>query len=80
MSYRRSQERNKRLKKLYYSSDWRGGVYFDNSKGRYIRTYRSSGAPVKWVKAYCNRKVRRSNHAGNHGKYRRIADFWWILY
>lgn len=54
----------------------------EQEKPRYIRTYR--GKKSRYVKKYCNKVVRNSykneSLGSRKGQYRKIADFWWILY
>ena len=80
MSYRRSAERNRRLKQLYDKS-WRHyppGAWFDERKGRYVRCYRPPHS--KRLKNQCNRRVRRAKAEDvQNGRYKKVSDFWWTL-
>ena len=70
MGYRRSKERNRRLKKLYdETKNWYGaGAYYDEDKKRYIRysPCKNSGY-TKYLRKVANRKVRRSKDCLKHG-------------
>ena len=83
MGYRRSNERNRRLKKLYdETKNWYGaGAYYDEDKKRYIRysPCRNSGY-AKYLRKVANRKVRRSKDCLKHGSYRKVYDYWWELF
>ena len=56
-------------------------VYYN---GRYYkRCYRSSHAnsDACYVRRHCNKQVRRfTGDVGHHGFYRKMADYWWLLY
>jgi hypothetical protein len=57
------------------------GIYYDEEKGRYIRSYRYTTS--SYWKNQVNRKARRANYnsfprKGN--KYRRVFNYWNILY
>lgn len=82
MSYRRSRERNRRLKKLYNESySFITGAWYDEKKKRYRRSESSrKSAKHKYYRKISNRKVRRSKDVPNGGKYRRVFDYWWELY
>lgn len=83
MSYRRSQQEKKKLKKLYEETktSYGSGAYFDKDKKRYIR-YTSCSAPVR--KQYKRQNVRnfRRNKVkvpARGCKYKRFYDFWWNI-
>lgn len=83
MSYRRSKEDKRRLKKLYdkTKNSCCAGVWYDEKKKRYIRFY-SSNTPgyAKYLRRIANRKVRRAKISLKHSQYKRLYDYWWILY
>lgn len=83
MSYSRSQEDKRRLKKLYNETNfrrrYRGGVYFNEEKHRYIRW----GVGDKWVKRQSARTIRRKMKSHTYhlqrGASRRLYDYWWTV-
>ena len=81
MSYRRSQERNRRLKKLYNETkSWYGvGAYYDENRDRYIKYRHSSNYP-KYLRNRSNRKVRQTKGKLNGGQYKKAFEYWWLLY
>ena len=60
----------------------------------YIGTYRRNGEWVtddyikypknsycqKYIKKLTSRKVRNTKDIGNHNQYRKLIDYWWIMY
>lgn len=82
MSYPRSSERNRRLRKLSKATErsCRGGAYYDTDRRRYVRYYLSKTGYARYLRKQANRKVRRSTdlHSGNH--YRKKFDYWWSLF
>lgn len=81
MGYRQSRERKRRLKRMYENRNNSGvsGVWFDEDRNRYIRVYRPSSS--KWLKKQCNRRVRRTAlEPIKNGQYKKIMDYWYILY
>ena len=82
MGYRRSQERNRRLKKLYgdTKNSYGAGAYYDTDKGRDIQySPRRHTGYAKYLRKISNRKVRRNKDHYNNGLYRRLYDYWWEL-
>lgn len=67
MSYRRSQERNRRLKKLYNETKnlYGAGAWYDEEKGRYIK-YSCGGRKYK---KYLKKKYQARKHANIKGGY-----------
>ena len=81
MSWKRSRETRKRYKRLHEETmhHYGAGVWYDEEKGRYIRYYQPRRA--KWIKKYCNRAVRRyKGRLTNKGTYRKVAEFWWMMW
>lgn len=82
MSYKRVEQRKKRLEKLYNETKhgYAAGVYYDRRKERYIRYYRGN----KWLKVHCSRITRRklkdTEAIYNRGQYKKLYDYWWELY
>lgn len=58
MSYHRSQERNRRLKKLYNETknSYGAGAWYDEKKGRYIKYSCGGRKYKKYLKKYQARK------------------------
>lgn len=83
MGYRRSRNERKKLKKLYRKTknSCRGGAWYNDDKERYIR-YSASNTPgySKYLRKLSNRKLRHSNDVLNYGLYRKIFDYWWVLF
>ena len=83
MSYRRSQERNRKLKKLYNETknSYGVGVYYNVDKGRYIKySPRRKSRRTMFLHRVANRKVRRCQDYLKNGLYRKIYDYWWELF
>lgn len=84
MSYRRSKERNRRLKKLYEETkhSYGSGAWYDEEKGRYIRYYPSSSTGyTKYLRRISNRKIRRMKEMSLKGcQYKKAFDYWWTLF
>lgn len=83
MGYRRSKQRQRRLKKLYEDTknSCRAGAWYDDDKERYIR-YSPSNTPgyTKSLRRITNKKIRKNGDLLNHGLYKRIHDYWWTLF
>ena len=83
MGYRASQERNRRLKKLYADTkySYSAGVYYDDDKGRYVKyTPRRKSGYTKFLRRVANRKVRKNKDYFKRGLYRKVYDYWWELF
>lgn len=81
MSWQRSTETKRRLKKLHENTihHYGAGVWYDEKKGRYIRCWQPRRA--QWVKNQCNRAVRRyKGTLPTKGSYRKVAEFWWNVW
>lgn len=78
MSYRRSRESKRRLKKLSEETtdDALGGAWFNPSKKRYIRYY-SSNTPgyAKFRRRISNRRVRKYGDLLSNGLYKKTYDY-----
>lgn len=80
MSYHRSKERNRRLKKLHRQTrnSVDRGAYYDTKKGRYIRVSCSdSPSLAKSLRKRSSKKARTTRDYANHAGYRRVFDYWW---
>ena len=81
MSYRRKQEENRRLKRLYSKTkcSYGAGAYYDEQKDRFIRY----SCHNKWTKVYCRRITRRrlKKEEGfcKGCKYKKLYDYWWEI-
>ena len=81
MSYRRKQEENHRLKKLYDKTkcSYGAGAYYDERKDRFIRY----SCHNKWTKTYCRRITRRrlKNKCDHYSGclYKKFYDYWWEI-
>ena len=79
MSHRRSVEDERRLKKTYEETknDYGPGVWYDERKGRYIR----SNFTDTWLKTHCRRVIRRRLKQDavfyEKGLYKKYFDYWW---
>ena len=83
MSYRRSKEQRRRLKKLCQATQgsYGAGAYYDKDKDRYIRySPRNGSSYPRYLRRIANRKVRRSQGLPMYGAYRKVYDYWWELY
>lgn len=80
MSYRRKKEDKRRLNKIYTTAGnaWFIGAYYSDKKDRIIRIYQ--GKMAKYFRKYTNKKVRKEKDLAQHGKYRRVFDYWWNLW
>lgn len=84
MSYKRAQERNRRLKKLYNETknSYGAGVYYSERKNRLIPIYLSN----PWIKARCRRSTRHrlkqniDNLDIKGNSYKKYFDYWWELF
>lgn len=82
MSYKRAQERNRRLKKLYdkTKNSYGAGVWFSERKNRYIRY----SCHNEWLKTHTRRTTRRRIKQNNDfyqkgNLYKKNYDYWWEL-
>lgn len=82
MSYRRSKERNHRLKKLYEltKNEYGAGAYYDVRKGRYIRYAAGGQNSRKYLRRVSSKKMRRTPEVLNHSLYKRSFDYYWELF
>lgn len=90
MSWKRSLEHKRRMKKLSKTSSHLSGAYYvdeiwikgigyvENPKPYYKRYYR--GSRSAFLKKMSNRKIRRYNGEIRKGAaYHRLYDFWWEI-
>ncbi|MBO5015054.1 MAG: hypothetical protein J6C92_04500 [Bacteroidaceae bacterium] len=84
MGYKQSQERKRRLVKLYEETKntYGRGAYYDKRKKRLIRyTVRQNANLPRFYRKRANRAVRRNKaEILNHGGYRKQYDYWWELF
>lgn len=79
MSHNRSAADKAKLKKLYIEKRRYPGVGYNEEKDLYRRYYK--GKESKYLKKLANRRVRRSqNEIQNGSAYKKLLDYWWILY
>ena len=63
-----------KIKKLQRVGWWLTG----KQEGYYKRYYYSDRR--KHIKKMANKKVRRAKDIGNHANYRKVTDYWWLLF
>lgn len=82
MSYRRSRERNRRLKKLYDETKYScyAGAWYNERKKRYIKYSAGSKEIKKYLKKLSSRKARRYKGEMQNCDYKRTFDYWWELF
>lgn len=82
MGYRRSQERNRRLKKLYNETknSYGAGAWYDEEKGRYIKYSCGGRKYKKYLKKISSKKARKYKGDMRHCDYKRTFDYWWELF
>lgn len=82
MSYHRSQERNRRLKKLYNETknSYGSGVWYDDENNRYIKYTCRSRKYKKYLKKISSKKTRRYKGDLAHCDYKKTFDYWWELF
>lgn len=83
MSYKRCVEDRARIRKLYndVGHHYTPCVYYDERKGRIIKTYLSSGRKgrARWLKRQSNKKIRKYKGYIRKGAYKKVFDYWWEL-
>ena len=83
MSYRRSKETKRRLKKLNKETENSccAGAYFDEDAKRYVKYGPNRGSGnTKFLKKRSNKRLRQSKELLNHGCYKKKYDYWWELF
>ena len=82
MSYRRSRERNRRLKKLYNETKYSygAGAWYDEDKGRYIKYSCGGKNYKKYLKKLCSKKARKYKGDMQNCDYKKTFDYWWELF
>lgn len=79
MSYKRSKETKRRLKKLY-DETWHSygrGAWYDEFENRYIRYSAVSSGTGKYFRRRTNKKIRKKKDLPtNGGQYRKEFDYW----
>ena len=80
MSWQRSRETRRRLKKLSHETcGIIAGAWYSEEKGRYIKTCDRS-TRKGFLRRVANRRVRRARNVSGGRHYRRVYDYWWQLY
>lgn len=83
MGYFRVVEQRKHDKRIYKQTknSCCAGVYYDDKKERYVRFSQNRNPGLtKMLRRKSNKKIRQSEDVWNYNKYRRLYDYWWILY
>ena len=82
MSYRRSRNEQRKLKKVYEETKNRygPGVWYDSAKKRYKRITFSKSGYTKFLRRMANKKVRKRKECCNGAQYKREFDYKWNLY
>ena len=82
MSHKRSVEDKRRLERLAKKSSLWKGAYYSDIKDRYFRLYTSDwgGKYVRWLKRYCNKRIRRHPDLIQRGQYHKHSNFRWDLF
>lgn len=84
MSFWRKQEDNKRLQRLYdeTKNSCGNGAYYDRRKDRIIRYSLSNGKSYpKYLKRQSNKRIRKNKYyLPKRGNYKKLYDYWWLLY
>ena len=86
MGWKRSTETKRRYQKLYEETKhhYASGVWYDDSKGRFIRfqmSRKGRGNHVAYVKRKCNRAVRRyKGDLTSKGLHRKVSEYWWEIF
>lgn len=65
----------KRLAKI--TNGWLCGVYYSETKGRYVRLNR--GSRSKWLKKCSNKKIRRFK-GDLPNNVHKLFDYWWEMW
>lgn len=78
MSYQRSCQEYKRMRRLYDKTKnaYGAGVYFNEQKNRFMRYSASNGVRSKFLKKQSNKRVRRATDLHNYAAYRRYLDYY----
>lgn len=82
MSHKNVKETHRRLKKLCDETrcTYKGGAWFSNEKGRYVRYSPSHKSQYpKHLKKLSNRKIRQSKDILNYGAYKKAFDYAYSL-
>lgn len=80
MSYQRSRENKRRLRKLYEETKYSygAGAYYCDKKHRYVKY----SCHCKSIKLVCRRTTRRrmvNQDSLSRGGYRKLYDYWWTI-
>ena len=80
MSWQRSRETRRRLKKLSRATEHKSiGAWYDPDNGRYIKT-NDCEFRKGYLRMIANRRVRHAQNVGSGGMYKKVFDYWWELY
>lgn len=83
MGYFRVVEQKKRNKRIYNQTknSCCAGVYYDDKKERYIK-YSPNLNPglTKILRRKSNKKIRQSKDVWNYNQYRKLYDYWCVLF
>ena len=87
MAWKQSNERNKRLEKLYEETKngYGSGAFYNKYKGRIEKYSPSDNSKYPhWLKKRCarlyRRKYRNSDILLQRGKYKKDYDYWWEIF
>lgn len=81
MSYRRKQEENRRLKRLYNKTkcSYRAGVYYDEQKGRFIHYSCHNEKTKTRCRRITRRRLKEEESFCKGCKYKKLYDYWWEI-
>lgn len=84
MSYRRSCQEKLKLKRLYNETKngYRSGAFYNERKQRIVR-FNATNTPGyrKYLRRLSNKRLRHyKNLPLNHSSYKKLFDYWWILF
>lgn len=84
MGYFRVVEQKKRNERIYNQTknSCCAGVYYDDKKKeRYVK-YSPNRNPglTKILRRKSNKKIRQSKDVWNYNQYRKLYDYWWVLF
>lgn len=84
MGYRRKQQEKQRNEKLYNATKnkYLKGIYFDEQKGRYIKYSLSDNhkKETTYYKKMCNKAVRKHRGLLNKSLYKKLTEYWYMMY
>ena len=79
MSYHRSKERNRRLRKLYEETkhSYGAGAWYNERKRRYIKYTCGSQNIKKCLKKLSRKRARDFKGDMQNSDYKKTFDYWW---